>query len=60
MNDLEYHRNVPVYTRDIYLELQRIEERGNRLKKARKNRLAAAILSLGARRKKNTGAADTA
>ena len=59
MNDIEYHRNVPAYTRDIYLDLQRIEERGNRLKKARKNWLAAVILSLGAKRK-SIGAAETA
>jgi len=57
MNDLEYHRQVPVYTNDLYLELQRIEERGIRLKKARKNRLAA-LFSFGTRKK--TGAAKTA
>ena len=58
MNDLEYHRQVPVHTSDLYLELQRIEERGIRLKKARKNRLAALFAFVS--RKKNTGAAETA
>ncbi len=58
LNDLEYHRGTPLYYGDLYLELRMIEERGLRLREARRKRLAA-IFHIGSRRP-SIGAARTA
>lgn len=57
MNDIEYHRGTPMYYGDLYLELRMIEERGIRLREARRNRLAM-IFHIG-RRRPSTGVAGT-
>jgi hypothetical protein len=46
MRNHEAFRETGSYERDIYLELRRIEERGRRLKQARRNRIAV-MLGLG-------------